>query len=234
MSGKKSSKNNSQKGNIFNSYKNVVPLTIAQNEAFKHWDNDYNLILDGSAGAGKTFISMALAFKAVLDRKTPHKKVIIIRSAVPSRDMGFMPGTLKEKTDMYTRPYRKIISELFDSSAWDYLEQNGLLEFESTSFIRGITLDNAIVIADEMQNMNFEELNTVMTRIGQNSRMIFSGDYYQSDLHRDKEKSGILKFLEILDNMKDFARVNFTHKDIVRSDIVKDYIITKENLKITG
>ena len=167
-------------------------------------------------------------------RKTPHKKVIIIRSAVPSRDMGFMPGTLKEKTDMYTRPYRKIISELFDSSAWDYLEQNGLLEFESTSFIRGITLDNAIVIADEMQNMNFEELNTVMTRIGQNSRMIFSGDYYQSDLHRDKEKSGILKFLEILDNMKDFARVNFTHKDIVRSDIVKDYIITKENLKITG
>lgn len=234
MSGKKSSKNSSQKGNIFNSYKNVVPLTIAQNEAFKHWDNDYNLILDGSAGAGKTFISMALAFKAVLDRKTPHKKVIIIRSAVPSRDMGFMPGTLKEKTDMYTRPYRKIISELFDSSAWDYLEQNGLLEFESTSFIRGITLDNAIVIADEMQNMNFEELNTVMTRIGQNSRMIFSGDYYQSDLHRDKEKFGILKFLEILDHMRDFARVNFTHKDIVRSDIVKEYIIAKENLNITG
>lgn len=229
------SKRKNIKRNFTENLKNVTPLTDAQNTAFEKWDSGNHLILDGSAGTGKTYLSLAMAFEEVMDKSTPIEKVVIFRSAVPSRDIGFMPGDHKEKTDLYSKPYRNIVHELFkDPNAWDYLEQSGNLMFESTSFIRGITLDNTVIIADEMQNMNFAELNTIMTRVGKNTRMIFSGDYHQSDFTAFKqceEKQGILKFLKILDSMDSFEHVNFTWEDIVRSDIVKEYIIAKEKLE---
>lgn len=217
------------KRQILTNLKNVNPLTDAQKEAFDAWEDGNHLILDGSAGTGKSFLSLAMGFEEVMEKSSPIERVVIIRSAVPSRNIGFMPGDHKEKTDLYSRPYRNIVQELFkDPNAWNYLEESGHLIFESTSFIRGLTLDNAVVIADEMQNMNFDELNTVMTRIGRNTRMIFSGDYYQSDFRFDDEKQGIIRFLKIIENMKSFKHVHFTWEDIVRSDIVKEYIIEKE------
>jgi predicted ribonuclease YlaK len=188
--------------------------------------------LNGSAGTGKTFIAMYLALEEILDKDTPYDKLVIIRSVVPIRDIGFLPGTEEEKQEVYTAPYRGIVSELIeDPNAWDALVNQGAIEFTSTSFIRGITLTNAIIIVDEMQNLNGRELNTIITRIGENCRFIMCGDYFQSDFKVKKERDDILQFLKIMNNLKYFETIEFTWEDIVRSDFVRDYIMTKELMK---
>lgn len=211
------------------------PLTDHQKEVFDAFEKDYSLVLAGSAGTGKTFMAMALALEDVLDKNTGYEKVIIVRSIVPTRDIGFLPGNEEEKKDAYTGPYRSICTELFeDPQAWEKLIASGHIQFLSTSFIRGTTLDNAIVIVDEMQNLNFHELDSVITRIGHNCRFIMCGDYYQSDFDREKDKTGILQFLEIVEQLKKFKIVEFGWEDIVRSDFVRDYIMTKEMLERHG
>lgn len=212
----------------------VEPITDNQAKAFDFFKKDYHLILSGSAGSGKTFLSMYLGLDAVLRKETPYDKVIIVRSVVPTRDIGFLPGTQEEKERAYILPYIAIVDELFnDKNAYDKLSAQGSLQFITTSYIRGVTLRNAIIVVDEMQNMSWHELSSVITRIGDNCKIIFSGDYNQSDLSSVKERQGLLKFLEVLDEMVKFRKVEFGWQDIVRSSIVKDFIITCEMKKIT-
>lgn len=208
------------------------PYTENQNKALKSWKKGKNLILSGSAGTGKTFLAFYLALKEVLPKHSHYDKVIVIRSIVPTRDIGFLPGDEAEKKIAYALPYKSIAAEVTESApAWDMLLSQKTIQFESTSFIRGVTLDNSIIIVDEMQNLNFHELDSVITRVGINSRIIFCGDYNQSDFKNKNEKDGILEFLEIIDHMKSFDVIRFGWEDIVRSDFVRDYIMTKEMIQ---
>jgi len=211
----------------------IEPITDNQNIAFNDWKKGNHLILNGSAGTGKTFMGIYLALEQVLDKSTPYDQVIVIRSIVPTRDIGFLPGDEEEKKEAYTGPYKSICTELFDdSTAWLKLTNFDTVQFMSTSFIRGVTLSNAIVVVDEMQNLNGHELDSVITRLGSDCRMIMCGDYYQSDFHRQGDREGITKFLSIVEKLNRFSVVEFGWQDIVRSGIVRDYIMTKEMMKI--
>lgn len=210
------------------------PISDKQTEVVKEYRNGNNLLLSGSAGTGKTFIALSLALEDVLDKNTRYDRVVIIRSIVPTRDIGFLPGDEEEKKEAYTAPYRGIITDICsnDPTAWEKLTSSGELEFMSTSFIRGVTISNAIIVVDEFQNCNAHELDSVITRMGNNCKIIMCGDYYQSDFTKEMEKKSVLKFLEIIQQLNKFSCIEFTWQDIVRSDIVRDYIMTKEMLKI--
>lgn len=213
----------------------IEPLTPNQVKVFKAYEQSKSIVMAGSAGTGKTFVALSLAFEDVLDKETSFDKVVIVRSIVPTRDIGFLPGNEDEKKDAYTGPYRAACAELFeDPEAWDKLKNSHKVEFLSTSFIRGMTISNAVVIIDEMQNLTFHELDSVVTRIGQNCKFIMCGDYYQSDFDKERDRNGILKFLEIIEQLRNFEVVEFTWEDIVRSDFVRDYIMTKEMLEKDG
>ena len=207
------------------------PETDNQQKAFDAWDDGDNLVLAGSAGTGKTFIALYLAMESVLERATPYNKCIIVRSVVPTRDMGYLPGTVEEKKEVFETPYKAIAYELFDDqAAYNKLINSHILEFTTTSFIRGLTIDNSIIIVDEMQNLNFHELDSVITRVGNNCRIIFSGDYYQSDFKDASERDGLQRFLRVIEQLKNFSVITFGWQDIVRSDFLRDYIMTKEML----
>jgi len=213
----------------------LEPITKNQEKVFKSYEDGYNLCLSGSAGSGKTFLALYLALEDVLNKDTPYDKVVIIRSVVPTRDIGFLPGNEDEKLDAYAGPYKGIMTELFaDGNAWEKLVNQQFVEFTSTSFIRGITISNAIVIVDEMQNLNFHELDSVITRLGEATKLIMCGDYYQSDFDKEKDRSGILNFLEIIQRMKYFDHIEFSWEDIVRSGLVREYIMTKEQMVDDG
>jgi phosphate starvation-inducible protein PhoH len=210
--------------------KSFDPLTENQKLFFDAYKRgDYFIALHGVAGTGKTFCAMYKALEEVMDRGNPFKKIIVVRSAVQSREIGHLPGDISEKMEIYQQPYRQICETLFErKDAWDRLEEQGYVEFISTSFIRGMSFDDAIIIVDEMQNMTFEEIDTVMTRVGYRSKIIWCGDYRQTDLNKKKnDVSGILKFFDIAHHMKAFTRFEFTPDDIVRSSLVKDYILAK-------
>ena len=210
--------------------KTFQPLTENQNKFFQAYkQGDYFIALHGVAGTGKTFSALYKAIEEVLDRSNTFEKIIVVRSAVQSREIGHLPGTIDEKMDIYQQPYRQICETLFGrKDAWDRLEEQGHIEFISTSFIRGMSFDNAIIIVDEMQNMTFEEIDTVMTRVGNQSKIIWCGDYRQTDLNKKKnDVSGLLKFFDIAYHMGAFTRIEFTPDDIVRSSLVKDYILAK-------
>ena len=212
----------------------IEPITKNQVKAFESWADGENLVLAGSAGTGKTFVAMYLALQTSLEPSTPYHKVIVVRSIVPTRDMGYLPGTKEEKVEPFETPYKTISLELFDydSAVYNKLINNHQMEFITTSFVRGTQLNNAIVIIDEMQNLNFHELDSVITRIGQDCRVIFSGDYYQSDFREGYERDGIQRFLRIVERLKNFSVITFGWDDIVRSDFLRDYIMTKEMLGI--
>lgn len=213
----------------------LEPITNNQEKVFKAYENGYNLCLSGSAGSGKTFLALYLALEDVLNKETPYDKVVIIRSVVPTRDIGFLPGNEDEKLDAYAGPYKGIMTELFsDGQAWEKLVNQQYVEFTSTSFIRGITISNAIVIVDEMQNLNFHELDSVITRLGEATKIVLCGDYYQSDFDKEKDRNGILSFLEIVQRMKYFDHIEFSWEDIVRSGLVREYIMTKEQMVDDG
>lgn len=210
--------------------KTFDPLTETQQKFFEAYKRgDYFIALHGVAGTGKTFCAMYKALEEVMDKNNPFSKIIVVRSAVQSREIGHLPGDVSEKMEIYQQPYRQICETLFGrKDAWDRLEEQGHIEFISTSFIRGMSFDDAIIIVDEMQNMTFEEIDTVMTRVGYRSKIIWCGDYRQTDLNKKKnDVSGILKFFDIAHHMKAFTRFEFTPDDIVRSSLVKDYILAK-------
>lgn len=213
----------------------IEPLTPSQKEVFDAYEKGNSLVLAGSAGTGKTFVALSLALEDALDKETHYDKVVIVRSIVPTRDIGFLPGNEEEKKDAYTGPYKSACTELFnDPESWVKLTNSGVVQFLSTSFIRGMTINNAIVVIDEMQNLTFHELDSVITRVGRNCKFIMAGDYYQSDFDKEKDKNGILKFLEIIEQLRNFRVIEFGWEDIVRSDFVRDYIMTKEMLEKDG
>lgn len=202
----------------------IEPLTRNQLKAF---ESTQHLVLHGLAGTGKTFISSYLAYDDMV--KQAANQFVIIRSAVPTRDMGFLPGTEKEKAAVYEEPYKDVAIDLFSrGDAYDILKQKGLVHFMTTSFIRGITLRNAVILIDECQNMSFHELDSIITRMGENCRVIFCGDFRQADL----KDNGLQNFIRVLERMGLFDLIEFQVEDIVRSEFVKSYIIAKNELDL--
>lgn len=205
----------------------IEPLTDNQERAFEYWDNGKHLVMYGFAGSGKTFLSLAMAFEEVRDKNSFINKVVLIRSAVPSRDMGYLPGSATEKASAYEEPYEKMVNTLFGrGDAYTLCKKAGELEFRTTSYMRGLTLDRSVVIIDECQSMNDGEFNTIFTRFGDDSRFILCGDFRQNDLK--KEQSGMAINLNILRNINSVGMVEFGIQDIVRSKFVKSYIIERE------
>lgn len=211
----------------------ITPITENQKRTFEEFKKGKELILHGVAGTGKTFVSLYLALEQVLDPSTEYDDIFIVRSTVPTRDMGFLPGSEEEKVSIYEAPYRQICGELFSvRNAYDSLKSQGTIKFASTSYVRGITINNSIVIVDELQNLTFHELDSVFTRVGQNTKIIFCGDYLQSDLKKTNDRSGVLDFMRVFKSMEETADIQFTTEDIVRSDLIRSYILAKLKLGI--
>jgi phosphate starvation-inducible protein PhoH len=206
----------------------IEPLTDNQKLFFDAYEDSNIMLLHGVAGTGKTFIALYHALEEVLDKTNPYKRVIVVRSAVPSREIGHLPGDEKEKTEVYTEPYVEVCQDLFGRhDSYQRLEEQGAIKFLITSFVRGITLEDSIVIVDECQNMTDMELNSVITRVGNRSKIIFCGDFRQTDLYRKTDMSGLKKFMAIADMMPSFKTFEFGVDDIVRSAIVKEYILAR-------
>ncbi len=221
----------------FNQLTNIKPVTDSQKEVFNTWKEGKNQFLFGCAGTGKTFISIYLALQDVLKNDTPFDKVVVVRSLIPTREIGFLPGDEEDKAALYQVPYSNMMQFMFEqpneqafSMLYDRLKAQGSFYFLSTSFLRGLTFDNSIIIVDECQNLNFHELDTIITRVGQDSKIVFCGDFGQTDLTRTNEKNGLMNFLQILQEMKEFNCVEFDIGDIVRSGFVRNYLIQKTKL----
>lgn len=215
----------------------IKPITDNQKIAVKAYKDGKNLFQYGAAGTGKTFLSLYLALQDVLDLKTPYHRVCIVRSLIPTRDIGFLPGDHDDKSALYQVIYQNMVqfmfkmpNELAFSMLYQNLQQQETLHFLSTSFLRGITFDNSIIIVDECQNLNFHELDTIITRVGQDSKIMFCGDIDQTDLIKTSEKNGILEFTKILQKMESFELIEYNIGDIVRSGFVREYLINKIKL----
>ena len=217
----------------------IKPITDNQKVVFSTWKKGLNQFLFGAAGTGKTFISLYLALQEIMDLKKPADKVILVRSLIPTREIGFLPGDEEDKAALYQVPYRNMVQFMFEmpneqafNGLYDKLKSQGSLYFLSTSFLRGLTFDNSIIIVDECQNLNFHELDTIITRVGQDSKIVFCGDFGQTDLVRNNEKNGLHDFMRILEEMKEFNCTEFTIGDIVRSGFVRSYLINKTKMGI--
>ena len=217
------------------SMQEIYPMTENQSVFFSNYESDKSQVLLGYPGTGKTFMALNRALKEINDPKSPYRRVVIVRSAVPTRDVGFLPGTLAEKSAVYELPYQSICNELFGrSDAYEIMKKHRTIEFLTTSFIRGITLDRTIVIVDEFQNMTSHEADSIITRVGDYSKIIFCGDILQRDLSRASERN-VETFLKVLTTMEDVFDFNyFDEDDIVRSGIVADYIRAKHRVYPDG
>ena len=218
----------------------VKPLTENQEKLFDDYKKGKNIFAYGAAGTGKTFIVLYNALKEVLDQRTPYEKIYIVRSLVSTREIGFLPGDHEDKSALYQIPYKNMVKYMFEMPSdadfemlYGNLKAQATISFWSTSFIRGTTFDNAILIIDECQNLNFHELDSIITRVGENTKIMLCGDASQSDLTKTYERNGILDFIKIIRNMEDeFGITEFGVNDIVRSGLVKKYIATKLALNI--
>ena len=217
----------------------IKPITDNQKEVFSTWKKGLNQFLFGAAGTGKTFVSLYLALQEIMDLKKPADKVILVRSLIPTREIGFLPGDEEDKSALYQVPYRNMVQFMFEmpneqafNGLYDKLKSQGSLYFLSTSFLRGLTFDNSIIIVDECQNLNFHELDTIITRVGQDSKIMLCGDFGQTDLIKNNEKNGLHDFMRILEEMKEFNCTEFNIGDIVRSGFVRSYLINKTKMGI--
>tara|TARA_S200000501_G_scaffold354305_1_gene374864 strand:+ start:1269 stop:2024 length:756 start_codon:yes stop_codon:yes gene_type:complete len=213
---------------------NIEPISENQKRLFNSYKEGKQIVAYGCAGTGKTFITLYNAIRDVLDENTPYEKIYIVRSLVATREIGFLPGDYEDKSDIYQVPYKHMVKYMFQMSSdadfemlYGNLKAQDTIKFWSTSFLRGTTLDNAIVIVDEYQNLNFHELDSIMTRIGENSKICFCGDARQTDLVKTNDRNGIVDFMDILRKMNSFDIIEFEIDDIVRSGLVKEYIIAK-------
>ncbi len=211
----------------------IRPLTQTQSDLFDAYKQGYNLAAIGTAGTGKTMCAMYMALNDVM-QKRGYEKIIVVRSAVQTREQGFMPGSKEQKEALYSVPYSDIVNDLFDrGDAYKILETKGMVQFMTSSFVRGLTFDNAIIIVDECQSMTYHELDTIITRVGESSKIIFCGDTKQDDLNISKNRadvSGLGDFLRVLNKVPSFKTIKFTAEDIVRSGLVKEYILAKETV----
>ena len=212
----------------------IEPITDNQKKLFDSYAEGKHLVAYGTAGTGKTFISLYNALSDILDETTPYEKIYLVRSLVSTREIGFLPGDHEDKADIYQIPYKNMVKYMFQMPSdadfemlYGNLKAQDSIKFWSTSFIRGTTLDNAIIIVDEFQNLNFHELDSIITRVGENSRIIFCGDASQTDLVKTNDRNGIHDFLNILRKMPSFDIIEYGIDDIVRSGLVKEYIIVK-------
>tara|TARA_Y100000004_G_scaffold183330_1_gene231010 strand:+ start:828 stop:1538 length:711 start_codon:yes stop_codon:yes gene_type:complete len=219
--------------------KTVEPLTENQQELFRCYDNGQNIVAYGAAGTGKTFITLYNALRDVLNVNTPYDKIYIVRSLVATREIGFLPGDHEDKSSLYQIPYKNMVKFMFElPTAADFemlygnLKAQETISFWSTSFIRGTTLDRAIIIVDEFQNLNFHELDSIITRVGEDSKIMFCGDATQTDLLKTNEKNGIIDFMTILRNMPSIDVIEFGLDDIVRSGLCKEYLLAKADLNL--
>lgn len=220
---------------VFHLKNDISMLTEAQVAAAEAWNEGYHLFLHGCAGTGKTFIALYFAFQKLFDGSSDIDKVYIIRSPVAGRDQGFQPGTIKQKHAVYETPYYGICEQLFGrKDAYEVLKMKDKVEFKTTSFLRGETFDNSVVVVDEIQNLSDQEAHTIMTRVGNNTKIIFAGDIMQDDLtsKRFNERSGIKDFIKIINRMEEFDLIEFLVDDIVRSDIVRSYIVARLELDL--
>ena len=214
----------------------IKPITDNQKEVFNNFA-DKNLFLYGVAGTGKTFVALYNALKDVLDPKSPRERVYIVRSIIPTRDIGFLPGDEEDKSYLYQSPYQNMVRFMFKRGSdaefdrlYNDLRNQGTIDFLTTSFLRGVTIDNGVIIVDECQNLNFHELDTIMTRVGQDSKIVFAGDMQQTDLTKTQDRNGILDFVNILQQMPEVNCIEFDLNDIVRSGLIKSYLINKIKL----
>ena len=214
--------------------RDIEPLTSNQKLLFNAYAENKNIVAYGCAGTGKTFITLYNAIKDVLSQTTPYEKIYIVRSLVATREIGFLPGDHEDKSTLYQIPYKHMVKYMFEMSSdadfemlYGNLKTQGTIDFWSTSFIRGTTFDNAIIIVDEYQNLNFHELDSIMTRVGQDSKIMFCGDATQSDLTKTNERNGIMDFMRIIRLMPSLDIIEFGVEDIVRSGLVKEYILAK-------
>lgn len=213
----------------------VKPLSANQAKIFESWDEGKNMFIYGCAGTGKTFCALYNALKDTIGDNPKYDSVYVVRSLVATREIGFLPGTHEDKADIYQIPYKNMVKYMFElgsdeefNNLYSSLKNQESIKFWSTSFLRGTTLDNAVIIIDEMQNLNFHELDSIITRVGENSRIVFAGDAMQSDLIKDKERNGIHDFMRILENMpEDFSMIEMGVDDICRSGLVRNYLIAK-------
>ena len=219
--------------------RDIEPLTPNQQILFNAYAENKNLVAYGCAGTGKTFITLYNALRDVLDQSTPYEKIYIVRSLVATREIGFLPGDHEDKSTLYQIPYKHMVKYMFEMSTdadfemlYGNLKTQGTIDFWSTSFIRGTTFDNAIIIVDEFQNLNFHELDSIMTRVGQDSKIMYCGDATQSDLVKTNERNGIMDFMRILRIMPSIDIIEFGVEDIVRSGLVKEYILAKMELNL--
>ena len=215
----------------------IEPLTDNQKKLFTSYDEGKNLIAYGAAGTGKTFITLYNALRDVLKENSPYEKIYIVRSLVATREIGFLPGDHEDKSSLYQIPYKNMVKYMFQLPSdtefemlYGNLKTQGTISFWSTSFLRGTTLDNSIIIVDEFQNLNFHELDSIITRVGENTKICFCGDATQSDLVKTNERNGIIDFMKILRVMPSFDIIEFGVEDIVRSGLCKEYIIAKTEL----
>ena len=212
----------------------IDPLTDNQKKLFDSYAEQKHLVAYGCAGTGKTFITLYNALREVLDEKTPYEKIYLVRSLVATREIGFLPGSYDDKSDIYQIPYKNMVKYMFQMPSdvdfemlYGNLKSQETIKFWSTSFLRGTTLDNSIIIVDEFQNMSYHELDSIITRVGENSKIMFCGDASQSDLQKTNERNGIIDFMSVLRKMPSFDIIEFGVDDIVRSGLVKEYIIAK-------
>ena len=215
----------------------IEPVTDTQKVVFESYKKGKNQFLYGCAGTGKTFITLYLAMQEVLRNDTPYDRVVMVRSLIPTREIGFLPGDEEDKAALYQVPYSNMVQFMFKqpneqafSMLYDRLKTQGSFYFLSTSFLRGLTFDNSIIIVDECQNLNFHELDTIVTRVGQDSKIMFCGDFMQTDLSKVNERNGLHDFLRILEEMEEFNCLEFNIGDIVRSGFVRNYLIQKTKL----
>ena len=219
--------------------RDIEPLTENQQKLFDSYANSKNIIAYGAAGTGKTFITLFNALNDVLDTSTPYEKIYIVRSLVSTREIGFLPGDHEDKSFLYQIPYKNMVKYMFElPSAADFemlygnLKAQETISFWSTSFIRGTTFDRAIILVDEFQNLNFHELDSIMTRVGENTKIMFCGDATQSDLIKQNERNGIVDFMRVLRLMASVDIIEFGVEDIVRSGLVKEFILAKMELNL--
>ena len=217
----------------------INPITDNQKKLFDSYNEGKNIVAYGAAGTGKTFITLYNAIKDVLDDKTPYEKIYMVRSLVSTREIGFLPGDHEDKSSLYQIPYKHMVKYMFQMPSevefemlYGNLKAQETIKFWSTSFIRGTTFDNAIIIVDEYQNLNFHELDSIITRIGEDSKICFCGDASQTDLQKTNERNGIVDFMKILRAMPSFDIIEFGINDIVRSGLVKEYLIAKLELSM--
>jgi phosphate starvation-inducible protein PhoH len=212
----------------------IDPLTDNQKKLFDSYANQKHLVAYGCAGTGKTFITLYNALREVLDERTPYEKIYLVRSLVATREIGFLPGSYDDKSDIYQIPYKNMVKYMFQLSSdvefemlYGNLKSQETIKFWSTSFLRGTTLDNSIIIVDEFQNANFHELCSIITRVGENSKIMFCGDATQSDLVKTNEKNGVIDFMKILRTMPSVDIIEFGIDDVIRSGLVKEFLIAQ-------